>query len=201
MLARGAYRAAYFSPLRPALERPLVRRIRARFARPMGPGDVLEVVDALAQAGVRSWIAGGWGLDALAGAQTRSHKDLDLVVDRADAATAEALLGARGFRRIPESLPGTRRYVPWSLMPHRVFLRDRPGRTVDLHPVAADEWPGVPSVPEAFAVGTIAGRDVGCLSVAAQAATHQGYRVLDEHRPDIELLDRLKRSGDGHAPA
>jgi lincosamide nucleotidyltransferase A/C/D/E len=201
-LGRRLYRAAYFSPLRPALERPLVQRVRARLARPMGPADVLEVIDDLTDAGVRAWLAGGWGLDALVGAQSRPHKDVDLVIDEADAAAAEARLVARGYERIPEALPGTRRYVPWSLMPHRVFMRDREGRTLDLHPVRTAEWPGVPEVPRAFTLGTVAGRDVGCLSVAAQAVTHQGYELLDEQRPDLELLARLLRAaGEEPEPA
>jgi lincosamide nucleotidyltransferase A/C/D/E len=199
-LARRLYRAVYLSPLRPALERPLVQRVRARLARPMRAADVLEVVDDLAAAGVRTWLAGGWGLDALAGAQSRTHKDLDLVVDEADGAAAEARLAERGFERIPEALPGTRRFVPWSLMPHRVFMRDREGRTVDLHPLRTAEWPGLATVPEAFAVGTVAGRELACLSVAAQAATHEGYEIRDEHRPDMELLARLLQAA-GDAPA
>jgi lincosamide nucleotidyltransferase A/C/D/E len=201
-LGRRLYRAAYFSPLRPVLESRLVQRVRARLAHPMGPADVVEVIDDLTDAGVRTWLAGGWGLDALAGAQSRPHKDLDLVIDEADAAAAEARLVARGFERIPEALPGTRRYVPWSLMPHRVFMRDREGRMIDLHPLRTAEWPGVPAVPQAFAVGTVAGRDVGCLSVAAQAATHQGYEPLDEQLPDLDLLARLLRAaGDEREPA
>src|SRR3954467_11017422 len=139
----------------------------------MGPADVLEVIDDLTDAGVRAWLGGGGGLDALAGAQARPHKGVDLVIDEADAAAAEARLVARGFERIPEALPGTRRFVPWSLMPRRIFIRDREGRTIDLHPVRSAEWPGLATVQEAFSMGTIAGRDVGCLSVAAQAATHQ----------------------------
>jgi lincosamide nucleotidyltransferase A/C/D/E len=199
-LGRRLYRAAYFSRLRPLLEVGPVQRLRARLAHPMSAADVLETVDALAGAGVRCWLAGGWGIDALVSRQTRSHKDLDLVIDERDAARAEASLAALGYGRIPESLPGTLRFVPWSLMPHRVFVRDHEGRTVDLHPVRTAEWPGLPSVPEAFARGTVDGRTVDCLSLQAQAATHEGYSVLDEHRGDLELLARMVDAADGDAP-
>jgi lincosamide nucleotidyltransferase A/C/D/E len=167
----------------------------------MGPEDVLIVVDYLATAGIRSWLAGGWGLDALAGTETRPHRDLDLLVDADDADAAEQHLGARGFERIREALPGSRTFVPWSLMPHRVFLRDRDGRTVDLHPVRSADWPGLPAVPHAFAVGTVGGREVQCLSVAAQVATHQGFEIREEHRADMELLGRLQAAGDRREPA
>ena len=43
--------------------------------------DVFDVLDALDAAGVRHWVAGGWGVDALVGFQTRAHRDLDLTVD------------------------------------------------------------------------------------------------------------------------
>ena len=33
--------------------------------------DVIGVLDALDEAGVRSWVGGGWGVAALAGRQTR----------------------------------------------------------------------------------------------------------------------------------
>jgi lincosamide nucleotidyltransferase A/C/D/E len=39
--------------------------------------DVLEILAALDGFGV--WIGGGWGIDALAGRQTRPHDDLDLM--------------------------------------------------------------------------------------------------------------------------
>ena len=44
--------------------------------------DVLEIVAYLDAAGVRVWLDGGWGVDALLGEQTRPHKDLDIVVEQ-----------------------------------------------------------------------------------------------------------------------
>jgi lincosamide nucleotidyltransferase A/C/D/E len=43
--------------------------------------DVLAVLDALAHAGCRAWVGGGWGVDALVGRPTRSHRDLDLAIE------------------------------------------------------------------------------------------------------------------------
>src|SRR4051794_4281937 len=48
---------------------------------PMEARDVLDVLTVLREAQIgRSWIDGGWGIDALLGAQHRDHDDLDLVV-------------------------------------------------------------------------------------------------------------------------
>lgn len=34
----------------------------------------------LLENGIQTWVVGGWGVDALYGKQTRSHKDLDLII-------------------------------------------------------------------------------------------------------------------------
>ena len=47
----------------------------------MPAGEVHRVLDALTSAGCPTWLAGGWGVDALAGRQTRAHRDLDLLVE------------------------------------------------------------------------------------------------------------------------
>src|SRR4051794_25159397 len=59
--------------------------------------EVLEVLTALEEAGCRFWIAGGWGVDALVGAQTREHRDLDLAIDAAREAGVLAALAGLGY--------------------------------------------------------------------------------------------------------
>jgi lincosamide nucleotidyltransferase A/C/D/E len=44
----------------------------------MAAADVLDVLQALAEAGVWASVEGGWGVDALLHRQTRQHGDLDL---------------------------------------------------------------------------------------------------------------------------
>jgi Aminoglycoside-2''-adenylyltransferase len=43
--------------------------------------DVLAVLDLAEESGVRLWVDGGWGADALLGEQTRKHGDLDVPVE------------------------------------------------------------------------------------------------------------------------
>ena len=50
----------------------------------------LELYRLLDAAGVRCWVIGGWGIDALVGRMTRSHHDLDLLVHRDDVAAYDA---------------------------------------------------------------------------------------------------------------
>jgi lincosamide nucleotidyltransferase A/C/D/E len=192
-LSRRGYRAALRAPgLRHAMLLPPVQRLRRALQHPARPEDVVEVVDLLAAAGIRCWLAGGWGVDALIGRQTRTHADLDLIVDQGDAAAAESVLAEHGFRLVPESVPGSgHRYAPGAVMPVRVLLQDRAGRVVDLHPVDVRGWPRLPSVSEGFATGVVAGRAVDCVSVEAQIAGHRGYELPDRERRDLELLERM----------
>ncbi|MGI3781472.1 MAG: nucleotidyltransferase domain-containing protein, partial [Janthinobacterium lividum] len=57
--------------------------------------EVTEVLADLREVGCRAWVAGGWGVDALVGRQTRPHRDLDLAVDGEDVPTAIAALERR----------------------------------------------------------------------------------------------------------
>jgi lincosamide nucleotidyltransferase A/C/D/E len=152
--------------------------------------DVIQVLDALDAAGVRHWVGGGWGVAALAGRQTRQHRDLDLNIDAADLGSCLTALAGLGY--VAET--------DW--LPSRIEVRASGHRWVDVHPVAfgedgsgrqADldggffEYP-----PDAFGRGLIAGRSVGCLSARQQRRFHDlGY----EHRPqdihDLAQLDAL----------
>jgi lincosamide nucleotidyltransferase A/C/D/E len=55
--------------------------------------DVTAVLTALDRAHVRHWVAGGWGVAALVGRQTREHRDLDLAVHALGAAGTRPALG------------------------------------------------------------------------------------------------------------
>lgn len=150
--------------------------------------DVLDVLTLLAHARVEVRVEGGWGVDALLGAQHRDHEDLDLVVDEGDGAAAlEALVGA-GFEVINDDGPG------------RYALADRSGREVDLSIVAADRYGdrwnlnrragrGEPDYPvECFTYGWIGGQKVACLGPETQAVHHTGYEIEPVDRWDLELL-------------
>jgi lincosamide nucleotidyltransferase A/C/D/E len=43
--------------------------------------DVVDLYRYLEQSGIRVWLEGGWGVDALLGRQLRSHNDLDIAID------------------------------------------------------------------------------------------------------------------------
>jgi Aminoglycoside-2''-adenylyltransferase len=66
--------------------------------------DVIEVYKTLTDLGIRVWIDGGWGVDALLGRQTRSHKDLDIAIEDQQLLQFEQFLASRGYHRIKREI-------------------------------------------------------------------------------------------------
>jgi lincosamide nucleotidyltransferase A/C/D/E len=197
-LARAVYARILRTPAAPVLRLPPVELLRRRLHRGMDCPDVLEVLAALDGATLHYWIAGGWGVDALLGKQTREHADLDILLDFAEEERAAAALGAMGFHSVlkhPELHEG-------ALMPKSVVLRDRQGRTVDMHAVDLVTWPAswfeclrrqgrlrfAIDTKDAFAEGTVCGRPVACLSAGLQVASRQVYPLTEVDRRDVALL-------------
>ena len=54
--------------------------------------DLLRLFEA---AGIDVWLDGGWAVDAALGEQTRSHKDLDIILQCTDLPRLREILGAR----------------------------------------------------------------------------------------------------------
>jgi lincosamide nucleotidyltransferase A/C/D/E len=151
--------------------------------------DVLTVTDALDGQGVGHWLAGGWGVDALVGRQTRPHRDVDLAVDAARLADVLALLAGLGYR------------VETDWLPVRVELAAPGRRWVDVHPVTFDaeghgrqagldgtifDYPATDLV-----VGALDGHPLPCLSAARQQVFHTGYPPRPVDLADLALLAPL----------
>lgn len=148
--------------------------------------DVVSLANAFDAAGIRYWIGGGWGVDALLGTQTRDHDDLDISVPADQETLVVTTLEALGFT------------VSTDWRPVRVALRDGGGREVDVHPIRfrTDGSAWLPSMDggrfeypaDCFTAGVIAGRDVPCLSASQQVAFHRGYELQAKDRADLQAL-------------
>ncbi len=165
---------------------PLPHRVLARLSRiayrnpPMPLSSVLSVLDALDAAGIRCWLWGGWGVDALAGKQRRVHRDLDLVLAESELLAASDTLAPLGYNewyRIDSERPLHRRVV---LHDHELA-----GRAIDLHPVDFGRH------PLTFAEGRLDGRAIPCLSPELQLSTRVGYRSRRHDRFDMATLRRF----------
>ena len=150
----------------------------------MSAEDVVTILDRLEAAGVRVWLDGGWGVDALVRRQTRPHDDLDIVVRLEDVPAVERELAALGYERAGGAPPMSFESV------------DAEGRQVDTHPIAADgayvtragtiwHYP----LRGLAGMGAVAGRGAKCLTAEAQVICHAGYELDDDDLHDLRLLE------------
>jgi lincosamide nucleotidyltransferase A/C/D/E len=148
--------------------------------------DVLDVLAALDASGLDVWIAGGWGVDAVIGEQTRDHRDLDLAIRAEHVPRSIKRLAALDYA------------VRDDLLPVRVVVATPDGRAVDLHPVTfgpdgAGTQPGddgrVFIYPaDAFGRGRIDGHDVPSLTADQLVRFHLGYEPEEHDRLDMAVL-------------
>ena len=136
--------------------------------------------------GVPLWLDGGWGVDALLGAETRPHDDLDIVIEERHVLRLRELLESDGFSDVPR--PDTR--------PCNFVLGHPDGRLVDVHVVVFDAaGRGVYGpvengefYPAEFdGVGIVAGMAVQCLSAAYQLRPRD-YPLRDKDKRDADAL-------------
>ena len=59
--------------------------------------DLFQILDLLESTGVKYWLDGGWGVDALCGKQTRTHRDVDIDFDSRYTDKLLAFLQENGF--------------------------------------------------------------------------------------------------------
>ena len=148
---------------------------------------LLEVITTLQPAGVRVWLDGGWGIDALVGEQTREHDDLDRVIALSDAEIARDALAVLGFA------------VTLDERPTRFVVQDQTDRRVDFHTVTFDDTGAAtqqlqdgtlaPYPAQGFSgFGHIAGVRVACLTAAVQSLHHLGYDPDEKVHHDMGIL-------------
>lgn len=156
----------------------------------MSASDVLSVLAVAREAGADVVIAGGWGVDALLGEETRGHRDLDLLHRREQEDALVAALTAAGYAQTLDRRPV------------RFVLSHPSGREIDLHPLrfapdgSATQSSPDPEEPfrypaECFVSGTIGGTRVRCISAEQQAGFHQGY---DPGEADLHDMARLREA-------
>jgi lincosamide nucleotidyltransferase A/C/D/E len=150
----------------------------------MTAGDVLEVLDLLASAGVEAWVDGGWGVAALLGTETREHDDLDVAVPISGVGTVREALGSAGFTTLRDWLPTA------------LAMGDQGAREVDVHPLTPTpdgggdqaQLRGPPFHYPPPTGGIVGGRAVRCVPAEAQLRAHLGYPPTSKDRHDLKLL-------------
>jgi lincosamide nucleotidyltransferase A/C/D/E len=154
----------------------------------MTSADVIDIYSTLGGLGIKIWIDGGWGVDALLGRQTRPHKDLDIALDDQHLVRFERFLALRGYHR-------TKREIE---RPFNFVLADRGGREIDVHVISLDEnGDGIYGSPEnclaypaesLTGIGTISGCTVRCISPQWIVKFHSGYDLTEKDYKDVSAI-------------
>lgn len=155
----------------------------------MTGAEVLAVLQLLERAGARCWVDGGWGVDALLGAQTRDHDDLDIALEAEDRGRLEAALAPAGFREAYRDGPLNPVYADGAGRRVDVHLVDTGVETTDEHGEPVYGGRGLPYPVGALAGrGEILGRPVACCTAEFQMRSHTGYRFDEQDVRDLTAL-------------
>ena len=154
----------------------------------MHPGALVDLLQLFESAGIEVWLDGGWAVDALLGAQTRPHKDVDIILRVSELPKLREILGRRGFE------------IQQGGTESNFVLADRSGLEVDVHAIVFDrDGNGVYRMgngsdwifPAAgfSGRGVIQGVGVRCLSAETQVLCHaHGYVPTEKDLRDMGLL-------------
>jgi hypothetical protein len=177
-------------------ELPLPRRLKVWLSQivfhnpPMPRTRVLEILEALDEAGLRTVMLGGWGVDALVGRELRKHSDLDLALEDAELDRAVETLSGLGYKRWNSDDDAA---ALGPLMPKRtVSCRDGALRVVDLH--------GAGLAALDVRAGLIGTREVFCISAGQQLESQVGRSWtlgrLRKRRGNLAALQSVVASED-----
>lgn len=154
----------------------------------MNAEEVVELYNQLENLGVKIWIDGGWGVDALLGKQTRPHEDVDIVIQQKDLPALRRLLEDQGYTDIPRDDTSDWNFV----------LGDDQGRLVDLHVIVFDEEKngiyGPAEQGEMYPAESLTGRGVignqkvRCISAEYMVQFHTGYELKESDYQDVSAL-------------
>ena len=150
--------------------------------------DLCEFLTLVESLGIRVWLDGGWAVDAWLGRQTRLHRDVDIIVETADAPRLVAALRAAGYGDVPRDDT-----EPWNFV-----LGDDAGHEVDFHlidiaPDGTGDY-GPPGAGFRFAADSLTastdlcGRSVPAIPPHRLVEFHTGYEPDDDDRADVLAL-------------
>lgn len=153
--------------------------------------DLMTVINLFENAGITYWIDGGWGVDILAGKQTRPHRDIDINFDAQYIDKLLSILLEYGYE------------VDTDWKPVRVELYCEKYGYLDIHPFVLNEdgtskqadleggWYEFDK--DLFSNAVFEGKIVPCISLKGQKLFHSGYELRDEDRHDISILERIEK--------
>ena len=147
---------------------------------------VLSIYNSFERLGVKIWLDGGWGVDALLEYQTRDHNDLDLVIEQKNVQQLRDIFSH--FKEIKREIA----------RPHNFVLADEVGNEIDVHVIEIDQQgDGIygpkangEMYPAASLTGTgkIGDQGVRCISAEWSLKFHSGYELKEKDYRDMNAL-------------
>ncbi|MBQ6808941.1 MAG: aminoglycoside adenylyltransferase [Firmicutes bacterium] len=151
--------------------------------------NLLQVLDLLDASGIRYWLDGGWGVDALFGQQSREHRDVDIDFDAVYTEKLLQLLQEQGYR------------LETDWLPVRAELHHPQLGYLDIHPFVLEEAGKAKQADleggwylfeaDYFGAADFAGREIPCISPKGQKIFHSGYELREKDRHDLQLIEKL----------
>ena len=153
--------------------------------------DLMTIINLLENANIKYWIDGGWGVDILAGKQTRNHRDIDVDFDAQHTEELLKILLKYGYE------------VDTDWKPVRIELYSEKYGYLDIHPFIlnedgtskqADLEGGFYEFEKDFFSNAIfEGKTIPCISLKGQKIFHSGYELRDKDKKDIAILENLSK--------
>ena len=153
--------------------------------------DLMTIINLLENANIKYWIDGGWGVDILAGKQTRNHRDIDVNFDAQHTEELLKILLKYGYE------------VDTDWKPVRIELYSEKYGYLDIHPFIlnedgtskqADLEGGFYEFEKDFFCNAIfEGKTIPCISLKGQKIFHSGYELRDKDKQDIAILESLSK--------
>ena len=151
--------------------------------------DLMTVINILESAGIIYWIDGGWGVDILAGKQTRVHRDIDINFDAQYTDKLLNILLEYGYE------------VDTDWKPVRIELYSEKYGYLDIHPFVLNEdgtskqadleggWYEFDK--DLFGNAVFEGQTIPCISVKGQKLFNSGYELRDKDKHDISIIENI----------
>ena len=151
--------------------------------------DLMTVINILENASITYWIDGGWGVDILAGKQTRTHRDIDINFDAQHTERLLNMLLEYGYK------------IDTDWRPVRIELYSEIYGYLDIHPFVLNEdgtskqanleggWYEFDK--DFFSNAVFEGKTIPCISVKGQKIFHSGYELRDKDKHDISIIENI----------
>ena len=151
----------------------------------------MKVIELFENTGITYWLDGGWGVDILAGKQTRIHRDIDINFDAQHTEKLLNVLLNLGYK------------IDTDWKPVRIELYSDELGYLDIHPFVLNEdgtskqadleggW--YEFEKDYFGSVFFEGKTIPCISLKGQKVFHSGYELRDKDKHDISILESLSK--------